>query len=270
MSADRPADGMPRFGAGELPETGVAPDELDAELRLGRELEGIGGQVVVAPSAGFADRVMAAVAAEPVPAPIIAAGSALRAGAAGALLASVRDAVRVGFGAGFPAVARAQALVLVLVVALALGGTTYVAARALGILDQHASKPSPTLPGPTVSPAPPSFTPTPSPSPSPTPSSTPDATDAAEPSETPEATHERPTATEDHGGSGGGSGSGSGSHDGSGDGSGSGGSGGGSGSGSGSSGGATSTHEPSDDHGGDGTGGTGGTPEPTEDPSGSD
>lgn len=255
MSADRPGDGMTRFGPGELPADGVRPDELDAEIRLGRELEGIAGLGAVRPSADFADRVMAVIDAEPVPAPVIAAGSALRGGSAAAFLASIRDAFRVTFGSGFPAAARMQALALVLVVVLAAGGTGIVAARAVGLFDQHA--PTPTLiPRPTPSPAPPRLSPSPSPSLLPTPSTTPDATDSAEPSETPEATGPDPTGTDDHGGgSGSGSGSGDGSGSGSGDGSGSG------SSGSGSSGGGTRTAQPTEDRGGEDH-----TPPPTDTP----
>ena len=72
---------------------------------------------------------MAAIDAEPVPAPVIAAGSALRAGAVGGVLAAIRDSFRVAFGGGFPLAARAQALALVLVVVVAAGGTGIVAAR---------------------------------------------------------------------------------------------------------------------------------------------
>src|SRR4051812_37187475 len=113
MSAERP-DPTPRFGAGELPAEGLQPDDRNAEVRLGRELEGLGASAVVRPSPDFTDRVMAAIDAEPVPAPVVAAGSAVRAGSTAGVLASIRDAFRVAFGTGFPAVARAQALAPVL------------------------------------------------------------------------------------------------------------------------------------------------------------
>ena len=73
---------------------------------------------------------MAAVAAEPVPAPVIAAGSALRHGAALGFLASIRDSFRVAFGRGFPVAARAQALALVLVVTGVVAGSGLATAGA--------------------------------------------------------------------------------------------------------------------------------------------
>ena len=99
------------FGPDELDGVaGLRPDELAAEARLARDLEGIAARGRRAPSSDFTDRVMAAVAAEPVPAPVIAAGSALRHGAALGFLASLRDSFRVAFGGGFPVAVRAQAL----------------------------------------------------------------------------------------------------------------------------------------------------------------
>src|SRR4051794_579221 len=109
MTPERPGGGTIGFGPGELPSDGLRPDELDAELRLGRELEAMTATAAVRPSPDFTDLVMAAIDAEPVPAPLVAAGSALRGGSAGAFLASLRDAFRVAFGSGFPAMARAQA-----------------------------------------------------------------------------------------------------------------------------------------------------------------
>jgi hypothetical protein len=66
------------------------PDELDADTSAGdqarvmataRELEWLAATDDVAPSAGFADRVMTAVAAEPTPRPDVAAASSARRGA---------------------------------------------------------------------------------------------------------------------------------------------------------------------------------------------
>ena len=110
MTADRPT-GRPRpFGPDELDGVaGIRPDELAAEARVARDLEGVAARGGVKPSSDFTDRVMGAVAAEPVPAPVIAAGSALRHGAALGFLASIRDSFRVAFGGGFPVAARAQA-----------------------------------------------------------------------------------------------------------------------------------------------------------------
>jgi hypothetical protein len=191
---------------------GIAPDELAAEMRLARELEAVadrGG--IPRPSADFADRVMAAVAAEPVPSPVIAAGSALRRREVPGFLRSLRDAFRVTFGGGFPLAVRAQALAIVLLVVGITAGMGYATAGALGLFsDQGTPSPAPSLVGPTVSPVQ-ILTPAPSDTPDPsleTPSMTPDgATESPEASGTPEASEE-PGDTpepEDHGGGGGGS-----------------------------------------------------------------
>ena len=179
MTGDRP-NGRPRpFGADELDGvTGIRPDELAAETRVARDLEGASARGGVKPSAGFTDRVMGAVAAEPVPAPVIAAGSALRHGAALGFLASIRDSFRVAFGRGFPVAVRAQALALVLVVTGVVAGSGLATAGAIGLLDDRGSP----------SPAPSVAAPSPSelPSATPAPTDTPDATfEATSPSATP-------------------------------------------------------------------------------------
>jgi hypothetical protein len=131
---------------------GIGTEALAAESRLARDLEAAASRSgVAAPSTGFADRVMAAVAAEPLPAPARAAGSAVRRGALAALLVSIRDAFRVTFSGGFPALVRAQALAVVLIVAVVGGGAAYGAAAAVGILDS--SPPPPVQPSP-VQPSP--------------------------------------------------------------------------------------------------------------------
>ena len=94
----------------------TAPDELLALGRVARELEAAAERGGVRPSPDFADRVMRSIAAEPSPAPVWAAGVAVRRHSPTAVLASLRDALRVGFGAGFPIAVRAQALALVLLV----------------------------------------------------------------------------------------------------------------------------------------------------------
>ena len=121
----------------------VRPDELAAEARIARELEGIAGQAGAAFSADFVDRVMAAVEAEPVPAPARAAGHALRHGAIGAFLASFADAWRVTTRSGFPVAVRAQALALVLVVVGLAAGSGVATAGALGFMQGEAAVPSP-------------------------------------------------------------------------------------------------------------------------------
>jgi len=205
MTADRPT-GRPRpFGPDELDGVdGIRPDELAAEARVARDLEGVAARGGVKPSSDFADRVMGAVAAEPVPAPVIAAGSALRHRAALGLLASIRDSFRVAFGGGFPVAARAQALALVLVVTGLVAGSGLATAGAVGLLDDRGSP----------SPVPSAAAPSPSdlPSASPMPTDTPDASfEAPSPSATPppspaptesEATEtERPDDTDEGGAS---------------------------------------------------------------------
>ena len=86
------------------------------------------------PSADFTDRVMAAVAKEPVAAPGRAASVALRHGAVGAFLASLRDAWRVTVSPAFPMAMRAQAMAMVLIVAGLTTGGGLVTAGALGLL----------------------------------------------------------------------------------------------------------------------------------------
>jgi len=180
------------FGPDELAGVDdIRPDELAAETRLARDLEIVAGRSSAVPSAAFADRVMAAVAAEPVPAPARAAGSALRRGAIAAFVLSIRDAFRVTFGGGFPAMVRAQALALVLVVAALGAGTTYGAAAALGLLggpQPPSVIPSPVLPlrGEDASP---------SPSPSPSPSVSPEVSVSPGPAESEAAESESPEAS---------------------------------------------------------------------------
>ncbi len=192
------------------------PGDLLALGRVARELAGAAARGGVRPSADFADRVMRSIASEPSPAPVWAAGLAVRRHSAAAIVASFRDAVRVSFGAGFPMAVRAQALALVLVVtavfATGSGMATVGAVRLLG------GNPLPGVPDATSQPANPSPSETPdgsldpagvsgSPDPSepgePSASDHHDPTGSDAPGETPEATN--------HGGSGsGGNGGGSG------------------------------------------------------------
>jgi hypothetical protein len=171
-------------------------------------------------SVGFTDRVMAAIATEPAPQPVIAFGSAVRARRIGATIAAVRDAWRVALGAGRPMVLRGQALALGLVVLLAVGGVTggaAVGAVRLLVPDATATPTIEPTPVPSVEPSP---TIEPSPSPSPSPTNSPEPTETPEPSETPEGADDdddgegTPRPTEDSSGSGSGSsGSGDDDHD---------------------------------------------------------
>jgi hypothetical protein len=188
-------------------------DEERVAAEMGRELEELGDVPGLHALPGFTDRVMAAIADEPVPQPAIALRVALRRGRLGQALAAMGDAWRVAFGGPRPFAVRAQALALVLVLAivtLGAGGAAVVGASRLLGLD--GPRPSAVEPSPIVSP-PPSLRPSPSPSPSisPSPSLGPTPTPTEnEPTETPE-------GSDDHGGGGGpGSGSGSGSGPGSG------------------------------------------------------
>jgi hypothetical protein len=178
-------------------------DEERLAAEMGRELEELGDVHGIRPSAGFADRVMAAIVDEPAPQPAVMLGLALRRRRLGAALAAIGDSWRVAFGGPRPFAVRAQALALVLVVAvgvLGTGGAAVVGASRLLGLD---ATPAPSVqPSPLVSPSPsieaspspsPSPSPSISPSPSPTPSETPEATETEEPTETPD-------ESDDHGG----------------------------------------------------------------------
>ena len=183
-------------------------DEARVAGEMARELDAVAAASHAAPPAGFADRVMAAVAREPLPQPTRAFGTALAARRLGAAIATVGDAWRVAIGGRAPLAVRAQALALVLVVAggsLALAGGATVGAIDLFNATQPA-RPSPTTPQPSQ------LLPSPSPTPSPTPAfpgptPNPEASDTPEPTEDgggatqgPPTATPRPTRTEDHGG----------------------------------------------------------------------
>ncbi len=162
--------------------------EIAAAVGMARSIERAAADDI-RPSAAFADRVMAAIVAEPAPRVIVRPAETVRGGMVGAFLASVRDAWKVSTSPGRPTFVRAQAMGFVFLVVLATGSlSTLAAIGAAGFIsqdDHHA--PAPTLPviltpRPTVEPAPA----TPSPSTEPTPSEPPAQT--AEPSETPDAT----------------------------------------------------------------------------------
>lgn len=209
-----------QFGPDDLPEAGSADAagepaaDVARALAMGRERDAFAARDAASPSADFADRVMAAIAAEPTPRPVAAAGRALGQGRFVALAASFRDLWRVAFSGGRPLAVRAQALALVAVVVIALGSLGGAAVvGALGLLSE-APGPSPSesvSPSPSVAPsesplsspspsAPPSASPSASPSGSPSPSGsvaptgspTASPTDTAEPTET-----ASPTGTDD-------------------------------------------------------------------------
>lgn len=200
--------GPRRFHPGEID---LESDELTTGLlETARDLEAYAATGMAAPTVGFEDRVMAAIAVEPMPRPTGGRG----------FLATVRESWAVAFGAGRPLAMRAQALALLLMVALAVGSVGSVAVVGASRLLGPNTPPTTPSPAPSPSPLPsPSVVPSPSPIVSPTPSAT--RTPRPSPTETDE-----PSGTDDSGGSSGsgsgnqGSGSDSGSDDSSGPGSG--------------------------------------------------
>ena len=185
-----------RFDPSELagggdPEPSTA--ELADALAVARELESLTAEPGIRPTAGFEDRVMAAIAAEPAPRLVIRPGSAVRGGRAGALLLAIRDSWGIATTGGRPMAMRAQALAFVFLAVVAVGALTGVGAMTVGSLLGRGPVPSPTIaPGPTIEPsASPSGLPSGSPSPSgPVPSTSPGPSDSPEPGET-----ASPTAT---------------------------------------------------------------------------
>lgn len=178
--------------------------ELAAAYSVAREIESTLPRENVVPTAGFADRVMAAVALEPAPRPT-GFLAALRAhpGPAG-LVISVREAWAVAAGGpGRPVRARGLALAYVaavLVIATSLTGVVaYGTAGGLGLLDDNAS-PSPSVlaPSPRPSPSPGPTAPAPDASASPEPSASAEPSDSAEPEPEPSGSHE-PEPSDDRG-----------------------------------------------------------------------
>ena len=149
--------------------------EIVGATAIARDLEAI-AERDDAPTVGFSDKVMAAIAAEPTPKPTRVFGAALRAGRFGTAVGAVGDAWRVAFGGGRPFAVRGQALALVLVVLIGVlglgGGVTVGAARLLNSDVAPSPSPAPSVLPPSPSPAP-SLEPSPAPSPSPTESAEP-------------------------------------------------------------------------------------------------
>jgi uncharacterized membrane protein YgcG len=168
------------------------PAEIDVELgpegaellATARDLESYAATGLAAPTVRFEDRVMAAIADEPMPRP-----------AGRGFLATVRDAWAIAFGPGRPVAVRAQAFAMLLALAVAVGSVGSVAvvgaARLLG--DQGPVPPTVPSPAPSPTPSPSIVSPSPSISPSPTPP--PSLSASPVETETPE-----PTGTDDHGG----------------------------------------------------------------------
>lgn len=191
-----------RFDPSELHDADGTPltdAESAALLSTARDLEAFVRTESIAPTGGFEDRVMAAIAAEPPP----------RAVASGGWLAGfvvvVRDAWRITLsGGGRPVAVRAQAFALVLLVVVAFGSLGTVAAVGVSRLltgdpttpPTTAPSVDPSIPQPTPSVPPPSTGPSPMPSP---PSPSPSAGESEEPGESSQAS-ESPDGTDDSGG----------------------------------------------------------------------
>jgi len=200
-----------RFDPSELQTPGVAEPsaaELADALGAARDLEALAASDDIRPSEGFDDRVMAAIALEPIPRAVVTSGNAVRGTGVAGFLFAVRNAWRVGSTGGRPLAVRAQALAFVFVVLLAagsLGGAGVIAVA--GLFDEN-DQPAPTIqPAPTALPTP-AVQATPSPSPSAEPTETAEPTDSADPAQTVRPTRTpRPAQTaeptDDHGGGGG-------------------------------------------------------------------
>jgi hypothetical protein len=194
-------------------------DEERVATDVSREIEALANEAGIRPPVGFADRVMAAIAAEPLPQPVRAFGVALTAGRLHAAAASVGDAWRVVGGGPTPFAVQAQSVALVLM--LAIGSLAVAGGATVGAMGMLTANPPPAVPTTSSPSAPVPSDPQPSPSPSPSlgPDESPDASPTVEPTETPEATERpettdgprtstpEPRETDDHGGASGGDGS---------------------------------------------------------------
>ena len=143
-----------RFRANELGP--IEPDALNDAMEAALGLEGAASDVQVRPSPAFSDRVMAAIALEPSPAPAGFLRPLRRAGVLGGFVESLRQAWA-SVGSGRPAFARAVAIAYVLLVATAgvslAGAASFGAAGALGLLaPNHTVAPSTDRTDPTEAP----------------------------------------------------------------------------------------------------------------------
>lgn len=194
-------NGPRRFDPSELR---GAPGEPPSEAQLAdalaaaRVLETQAAADRIGPTAGFEDRVMAAIAREPAPRLVIRPGTAVRGGRLAGFAAAVRDSWGIATGQGRPIAVRAQALGFLAIVVVAAGSLGTVTAVGVGSLLQPGPIVAPSVaPISTISPsfATPSAMPS-SPSPSTSPSPSPTPTQTSEPRETAEPTAtDEPTAT---------------------------------------------------------------------------
>ena len=84
-----------RFDPSDLQTPGVADPsaaELADALRAARDLEALAASDGVRPTEGFDDRVMAAIALEPIPRAVVTGGNAVRGTAIASFLFTVRNA----------------------------------------------------------------------------------------------------------------------------------------------------------------------------------
>lgn len=176
---------------------GIMPDEIAAETMLGRDLEVLADRSGAPTSPDFADRVMAAVEREPLPAPARAAGIAIRRRSLASLAASLRDAWRVTTRPGFPIAVRAQALALVLVAAGLAAGSGLATVGAIGLFGgvDATPTPPPSLQTSTEPSPPPVESPAPSEPAMPAPSSEP--SDSAGPSAGPDTETSEPAGSQE-------------------------------------------------------------------------
>jgi hypothetical protein len=187
-----------RFDGGPRDGPGMGGSENEAFLMrlqvVVREMEArsLVGSLVV--SDGFADRVMAAIATEPLPRGTFLAGATGVLRGALAPFAAIFEAWRVSMTRGRPLLVRLQAFALILAVAFALGSAGALAAIGAGrwLAAERHDGPA-VIPGPTP-PTTEGVLP-PAASPTPTPSSEPLATDAPTPSAAASATGRPGTTT---------------------------------------------------------------------------
>ncbi len=145
-----------RFRLDELANDGAGLADQVELLGLARTLEWVAEDDDVIPHTGFSDRVMAALATEPAPRPVVAAIGAARARRPLAALAALRDLWRVAWTGGRPLAVRAPAMVLV---SLMLLGSIAVGALGAGatlsVLGLHGDDSSPiTSPAPSLNASP--------------------------------------------------------------------------------------------------------------------
>jgi hypothetical protein len=176
--------------------------ELAEAFATARELESAAMAADARPSVGFADRILAAVAAEPLPRPMARIGWAVARGRLGALMVALADTWRLAWSGGRPLAARAQALAVVVVLVVAAGAMSGLAVVGVaGLLNRPGvTAPSPSDVAPSIAPSPsPSndVIRTPEPSVTAEPTSTPRRSTPAPPTVHPT---ETPEGTDDHGG----------------------------------------------------------------------